>query len=135
SFSFKEMFKLRYNNFKTILERYKDFPRFAFPAGVANAASLNLSNLLITIVYSVSNVGYFSLANRILGAPSMLIGQSISQVYYQKASEEIRRKGNCSSIFKSTLKKLLLLSIPIYLTFFFLSELLFPYIFGTEWKL
>lgn len=133
SFSFKEMSKLRYNNFKTLFQRYKDFPKFAFPAGIINAASLNLSNILITGLFSISNVGYFSLANRMLGAPSELLGQNISKVYYKSAVDEIRIKGNCFTIFKSTLKKLILLALPIYITLFFFSEYLFPLIFGNDW--
>src|SRR5690606_16195237 len=102
------MFCYKYKDFKTVAKRYKDFPRFAFPAGIINAASLNLSNILITGLFSISNVGYFSLANRILGAPSVLLGQNISQVYYKSAVDEINIKGNCYTIFKSTLKKLIL---------------------------
>src|SRR5690606_21145097 len=68
-----------------------------------------------------------------LGAPSVLLGQNISQVYYKSAVDEIRIKGNCFTIFKSTLKKLILLALPIYITLFFFSEYLFPLIFGNDW--
>lgn len=133
AFSFRYMFKYKYNDFKNVMTRYKNFPRFAFPAGVANAATLNISNLLITSVYSVNSVGQFSLANRILGAPSMLISRSIAQVYYQKASEEIRLVGNCSQIFKTTIKKLLLIVFPIFIPIALLSKWMFPIIFGSNW--
>jgi O-antigen/teichoic acid export membrane protein len=133
AFSVKKMLKHKLIDFYPVMKRYIDFPRFAFPAGVANTTTLNISNLLITTVYSVNNVGYFSLANRILGAPSVLISQSIAQVYYQKASEEIRKNGNCKQIFKATLKKLLLLSFPIFLPIALLSRWLFPFVFGADW--
>lgn len=133
-FSFKQMFKHKFSNFKAVMERYKDFPRYAFPAGIANAATLNISNLLILSVYSASNVGFFSLANRILGAPSVLISQSIAKVYYQKASEDVRRIGNCRGIFNSTFKKLFFLSLPIFIPTALLSDWAFPFIFGADWR-
>jgi len=133
-FRFKKMFGFKLKDFKDIAKRYKDFPRFAFPAGIANAATLNITNILITSVYSVSYVGFFSLANRILGAPSALISQSISQVYYQNANEEKINNGSCIVIFKSTLKKLVILAVSVFIPLALLSELLFPFIFGNEWK-
>lgn len=133
SFKFSRMFAYRLDEFKPLMLRYKDFPRFAFPAGIANAATLNISNLLITSIYTVNDVGHFSLANRIVGAPSVLISHSIAQVYYQKASEELRTFGNCKRVFKSTFKKLLLIVIPIFLPISLLSSWFFPLIFGNEW--
>lgn len=134
-FSYREMFQYKYNDLKGVMKRYRDFPRFAFPAGIANAATLNISNLLISSVYSVSVVGFFSFANRILGAPSVLLSQSIGQVFYQKACEEIHLNGNCYKIFKSTLKKLLIMVLPIYLPIAFISSWIFPIVFGQEWAL
>jgi O-antigen/teichoic acid export membrane protein len=133
SFKYKEMLSYKYKDLKTVLHRYRDFPRYAFPAGLANATTLNISNLLITSIYSVNDVGQFSLANRIIGAPNVLIAQSVSQVYYQKACEEIKNHGNCKSIFLSTLKKLVVLVVPIYIPLIFISKWIFPFIFGSEW--
>lgn len=133
SFKYKEMISYKYKDLKTVMHRYRDFPRYAFPAGLANATTLNISNLLITSIYSVNDVGQFSLANRIIGAPNVLIAQSVSQVYYQKACEEIATYGNCKSIFLSTLKKLVVLVVPIYIPLIFVSKWIFPFIFGLEW--
>jgi O-antigen/teichoic acid export membrane protein len=133
SFKYKEMISYKYKDLKTVLHRYRDFPRYAFPAGLANATTLNISNLLITSIYSVNDVGQFSLANRIIGAPNVLIAQSVSQVYYQKACEEIKIRGNCKSIFLSTLKKLIVLVVPIYIPLIFVSKWIFPFIFGLDW--
>ena len=90
SFKYKEMISYKYKDLKTVLHRYRDFPRYAFPAGLANATTLNISNLLITSIYSVNDVGQFSLANRIIGAPNVLIAQSVSQVLLSKLVKKLK---------------------------------------------
>lgn len=134
SFSFRQMFQHKLHDFKNVSLKYREFPYYAFPAGIANSASLNIASLLMTSIYSISFVGFFALAYRILSAPSILISRNVAQVYYQEACEEIRTKGNCYSVFKSTLKKLTILAIFVFVPLFFSSEYLFPLIFGNEWS-
>lgn len=112
---------------------YKKFPIFSLPSIFINSINLNISNFLISSVFSLTTLGFYSLTQRILGIPARVIGSSFSQVYFQKASQEYNQKKSTEIIFIKTLKKLVAISIPIFLILFFVVEPAFVFIFGQEW--
>lgn len=120
---------------KEMAVRYKKFPLFSLPSVVLNSISLNSIPILISTIFSVTVLGFFSLAQRILGAPSRVLGTSISQVYYQKASQDFRDKGTARPIFEKTLVRLTLISLGVFIPLFFIAEPLFEFVFGLEWRI
>lgn len=123
------------NRMKKMGKRYINFPKFSVWSTLANTLSLNVSNILISLIYSTQLLGFFSLVNRALGMPSSLIGNSIGQVFFQQASKEKQQTNNTISIFKSTFKKLVLIGIPVFTLIFFFVEDIFAFVFGEEWRI
>jgi O-antigen/teichoic acid export membrane protein len=115
-------------------KRYKRFPLFTMPSTLANSASVNLTGILISAMYSIASVGFYSLANRVLGMPGTLIGKSLSNVYYKEAVDHRKKHGHAKIVFKSTLKKLLLIAFPLFLLIFLFAEDIFALVFGEEWR-
>lgn len=115
-------------------KRYRRFPIFTLPATLANTAAINLTGILISAMYSITSVGFYALANRILGMPGSLIGKSLANVYHKEAVDHRKTKGHAKVVFVSTVKKLLLVSIPIFLIIFLFAEDLFAFVFGEEWR-
>ena len=105
------------------------------PSTLANSLAVNLTSILISAMYTISGVGFYSLANRILGMPGTLIGKSVSNVYYKEAHDQRKKFGHAKEVFVSTLKKLLLIAIPMTITIFLLAEWLFAFVFGEEWRI
>ena len=118
-----------------LAKRYKDFPKFTMWAGLANILSRNLTNILISIFYGISTLGFYGLVQRVLGMPSALIGNSISQVFYQQATKEKQETGKAVKSFNSTVKKLIILAVPSFGILFFIVEDLFAFVFGEEWRM
>ena len=116
-------------------KRYIDFPKFMLWSTLANTLSIHVSNIFINIIYSSKTLGFFSLANRTLGMPSSLIGSSIGQVFFQQASIEYQKYNNTKKIFVSTLKKLIIIGIPIFTLIFFFIEDAIALIFGEIWRI
>jgi len=114
-------------------KRYKDFPKFTMWSVLANTLSTHLTNILISSFYSVKTLGFYSLAQRILGMPSSLIGGSIGQVFFEEATKEKHQTGKAIKTFNSTLKKLLIIAIPSFMLLYFIVEDLFGFVFGKEW--
>jgi len=114
--------------------RYKKFPIFSLPSAIANVLSGQLSNILISSFYSVSTLGFYSLIQRILAIPSVLIGNSIGQVYYQEGTKERQIRGVATNTFNTTLKKLIIIGFPFFSILFFVIEDLFSFVFGEEWR-
>jgi len=118
-----------------LAKRYKNFPKFSMWGVLANSLSYHFINILISSFFSLMTLGYYSLVQRLLAMPSSLIGKSISQVFFQQATKEKQLNGNAIKIFKTTLIKLLIISIPSFGILFFIVEDLFAFVFGEEWRI
>jgi len=116
-------------------KRYIDFPKFSMWAILANTLAVQLTNILISSFYNVKTLGFYSLAQRMLGMPSSLIGGSIGQVFFEEATKEKQKTGKAIKSFFSTLKKLVFLAIPSFTLLYFIVENLFAFIFGEEWRI
>jgi O-antigen/teichoic acid export membrane protein len=117
-----------------LAKRYKDFPKFSMWAILANTLSVQLTNILISTFYSISTLGFYSLAQRVLAMPMSLIGGSIGQVFFQEATKEKQDTGKAIKTFNSTVKKLFIIGFPIFFILFFIIEDLFAFVFGEEWR-
>ena len=129
---------LSYISKKNILQqakKYKDFPKFSLWGVFANTLSIQFTNILISSFFSVATLGFYSLVQKILGMPSALIGGSIGQVFFQEASEAKQKYGKASSVFKRTVKKLLLIGAVAFGLLYFIVEDLFALVFSEEWRI
>ncbi len=118
-----------------LAKRYKDFPKFSMWATLANTLSLHLTNILISTLYSVTTLGFYSLVQRVLGVPSSLIGNSIGQVFFQEATKEKQETGKAIKTFNSTVKNLIVIGLPSFGILFFIVEDLFAFVFSEEWRI
>ena len=127
--------KISWVEMKRLTKRYIDFPKYSMWAALSNTLSYQLLNMLITVFYSVATLGFYSLAQRILGMPSSLIGDSIGRVYFQQATIEKNQTGKAVNIFKSTTKKLVFLSCLFFIPLYFVLPTVFEITFGEQWRI
>ncbi|GGA20479.1 lipopolysaccharide biosynthesis protein [Psychrobacillus lasiicapitis] len=120
---------------KTVAKEYISLPKFSAAGSFINASAQNVNNLLLPMVFNNQLLGFYSLVNRILGTPTTLIASSISQVYFQSASAEKNQKGNNILSFTSTLKKLIILSIPLFGVLYLIIDNFIVLIFGKDWEM
>lgn len=116
-------------------KRYIRFPKITLWATLSNSLSLNSMNIFISIMYSSSTLGFYSVVQKVLGMPTTLISRSIGQVFFEKANADRNRLGNAQECFKSTLLKLLVIGVCIFGPLFFVVEDLFTFVFGEEWTI
>ena len=116
-------------------KRYINFPKFSLLASLANNLSFNLINIFVPMIYSLSTLGFYSLAEKMLGIPSSFIGTSIAQVFFQEGALEKQRTGKVICTFDGALKKLIVISIPVFGVLFFVVEDVFGFVFGEDWKI
>ena len=126
--------KVNVGEIKKVAKRYINFPKFSMWAILANSLAYNLTNILISLYYSVATLGFYSFAQKMLGMPSSLIGRSIGQVYFQQAVAEKQKTGKAVHTFAKTSKKLFLFSAVIFIPMYFILPLAFEVIFGSEWR-
>lgn len=126
---------LYYKSIFTYIVRYKKFPLYSLPGALLNVLSGNIVSLLLPTLFSLSTLGFYSLAHRALGVPSSLIGSSISNVFFQQATEEKNKTGKIINTFNSTIKKLIVISLVIFSIAYFVIEDIFTFAFGENWRI
>jgi len=115
-------------------KRYSDFPKYSMWAILANSLSNNFNKILISSFYGVNILGFYSLTNRLLGLPSSVIGNSVSQVFFQRAAAEKRETGKAVQAFNSTVKKMFILSLPMLIIGILFLEPAIAFAFGEKWR-
>lgn len=126
---------ISFKRIKIQAQRYNRFPKYSLGAIFANTLSRNLLNIIISSVFSSSILGFYYMGQRVLGLPSALIGNSIGQVFFQTAIKEKQATGKAIKIYKSTMKKLLVIAVPGVIVGSFLLESIFALFLGEEWRI
>ncbi|WP_171030944.1 MULTISPECIES: lipopolysaccharide biosynthesis protein [Pseudomonas] len=119
---------------KQVAYRYRDFPKYSMWATLANGISVNVLSFLLSTFYSLAALGFYNLVQRVLAAPSAVVGSAIGQVFYQRASVELRESGNMRRSFRAAWLRLLAISIPPFLVIYLFAEPLFAWVFGENWR-
>ena len=127
--------QIKKKKIKYLAKLYSNFPKYASWAILFNSLSNSVNNILISTFYSLSTLGFYSVVQRVLALPSSLLGNSIGEVYFQEATREKQKTGKAIVTFNKTLKKLLIISILIFLPLYFFLPELFKIVFGEKWQI
>lgn len=114
--------------------RYKSFPIYSALSVLLNTSIQNIVNIVGALLFSYSSMGFYSLAQRVLGLPSIVIGKAVGQVFLEKTISEKRKFGNSVKIFKSTLFKLLLISLLLFIPLYITINDIIIFAFGEKWQ-
>jgi teichuronic acid exporter len=125
--------KIRFKEFKPMAKEYINFPKYMLISDFSLATSQQIVPIIFSILFNSATVGFFSLANRMLKVPSIVLTSSIGNVFRNDAIDVIRATGNCRQLYRSTFKKLIFLSLPIYGFLAIFSPQLFSILFGKNW--
>ena len=90
-------------------------------------------SLFIAREFGTPSLGQFAMAASTICFPTVLIGNAIGQVYYQRAAQLWAVGDNFASLWRITAKRLIFIGLPIYATLVFLSPWLYPIVFGASW--
>ncbi len=83
--------------------------------------------------FNASVVGYLSFAQKLLGMPMSLIARSTGDVFRQEATVHYNKNKECINIYKSTFKKLFIISILPFSFLFLFAPIIFSIVFGENW--
>lgn len=120
------------NRMYFLAKKYKDIPLLNTIISFLNTLSNEIPMLMITKYFGLSTAGIYGLAIKVGRAPSGIIQESVSQVFFNKATETYNKKKSLEKIIKKTFLQLFKISIliftPLTIISFFLDT-----IFGEEW--
>tara|TARA_B100001758_G_scaffold210249_1_gene192895 strand:- start:208 stop:1527 length:1320 start_codon:yes stop_codon:yes gene_type:complete len=120
-------------NIKNALIKYKDFPVFNALPSFLNTFSLMFPVIIVSYLYGKEITGQFDLSRVVLALPLALISISVSQVYLQRISEQIKNKQKIFNEYKKMLFLLSSLSIPGAIIGYLICEPIFTLFFGENW--
>ncbi|MGY0561502.1 lipopolysaccharide biosynthesis protein [Luteimonas sp. A277] len=112
---------------------YRDFAIYRTPQVVLKAFALGLPVMLLGALFDMKQAGFYALARMALGAPTTLIGQSMSTVIYPRIAQARNRDENVARlVIQGSLALSGLAAVP-FLTIIVFGPQLFGLIFGAEW--
>lgn len=127
--------KVKKNKTFALAKKYSSFPKYLIAAHGLNTGSSQIPVILLSIFFNSATSGFYTLTQRVFGAPMSLVAGAIGDVFRQEASHAYAYTGNCKAIYEKSFKRLLAISILPFSIFFFIAPQIFSWIFGDAWKI
>lgn len=125
---------LNLNFLKKIARKNSAFPKYMLPSAMVNSVSVGMMGLFIPMQYGNVMNGFYSQINRLLGSPSLLISNAVSQVFLRGASADKHNGEKLSKTFSSVTKWLAILSVFPFGFLLLFGDPIIPLFLGPEWK-
>lgn len=111
------------------------FPLISTPSALINAAGFSLPVIMLERFYGAQAVGVFSLLERVMGIPTVLIGQPLSQLFSHSYRSSLARGGAAAvaTIRKAVGSAALLGGVP-FVVLLCAGAPLFNWVFGPQWE-
>lgn len=113
----------------TALE-FKRFPMYVLPAALLATLGLNAPPFLFQSMFSLQDVGFYAIANRFLMAPSALVGGAVAEAFRAEFVDRQKQGFESAAFFRTTLRKLVIVGLPIFGGFYLIAPSLFVLLFG-----
>lgn len=113
---------------------YKRFPAYSMPAGILNASAIHVTPFLIIYMYGSASAGFFSLAQRAMGAPMAFLGMAIGSVFLSELAE--KKNKHPEQLFRFycvACRNLILIGFPIVAVATIVLWFGVEFIFGEQW--
>lgn len=115
--------------------RYRRFPLFSSWGALINALGIAAPSLMLAQHLGAVALGWYGLADRVVGLPSILLGQAISQVYMGEVSRLIHTDpAKVLGLFRKLLGRVALMGLAPTFVIILAGPWLFRLVFGLEWQ-
>lgn len=119
---------------RAVAKAHSDYPKRLVPSGLMGTVAYSLPIFVIGSAGGARYAGYYALGMQIFGTASVLLSNSVAQVFRERAARSYRESGE----FRSVTRKTLLYSVPaggaVALAGCVLSAFLVTPIFGQQWS-
>lgn len=113
--------------------RYKDFSLFFTLSGLLNEASAKLPAIMLALFFKPAIVGYYSIGNKMIKTPADLLGQSISNVFFQKLSSINNEKESAGNLSGSLFARMVAFSFLPTVVLAIGGKSIIAIVLGSEW--
>src|SRR3990172_3054399 len=117
-----------------VLKRYRKFPLLDTWGSLVNTLSWQLPILMLSIYFTQTDIGHYSMANRFILLPMTLIGNAVAQVFFQRASEVQAVTGSIAKSAELVFQRLVAISLPLAILLAMFGPQLFIFVLGKQWE-
>lgn len=133
SFNIKQWIGIR--GIRSAAVEQKDFLIYRMPQSILNAASLGLPVIVLTNYFGSSAAGQYAITTLLIGAPVMLLGNAVLEVFFPKITIVVRETP--SEVFKLLCKSMIFMALVGVLPFGVIAlygDVILPWVLGIEWQ-
>ncbi|MBN2788828.1 MAG: lipopolysaccharide biosynthesis protein [Candidatus Delongbacteria bacterium] len=125
--------QLKISTLKEQMIKYRKFPQFFLFSELTNYFSSNIPVLFLTNLFSSTVAGLYSIPHKFINVPMSMLGTSVSQVYYRKATLLKADSEELGKVTFEIYKKMIYLGIiPLSIVAGY-GDIIFGFILGAEW--
>lgn len=125
--------KVRLRGMMQSAVKYKEFPLYTMPGRLLNTLGQSMPVILLTAFFSGEEAGFFSMAMMVFVLPITVIGNTLGDVYRQRANEEYQSTGCCLRSYDKLLKTTVVMGVGALAVLVWFLPWLMKVILGSEW--
>jgi O-antigen/teichoic acid export membrane protein len=119
---------------RQVARAHRDFALYRMPQSVLRTASIGLPVIALTALFGSGSAGQYSITTLMLGAPVVLLGDAVGEVFYPKITRAIAsHASNAGDLILKAMIALLALGIVPFGTIMLFGDRILPAILGSEW--
>lgn len=130
---FVDLSKIHFSRMVDTFLEYKSYLKYSNSEALANSASAQLPMLLIAYYSLGPDAGYLMLAMKVVAVPAALVIGALSQVFVSLAPAK-NREGMLATCTSQSMIQSIRIGVGPILFIGLVSPVLFPWLFGDEWK-
>jgi len=113
--------------------KYRNFPKINTPHAFIGSLQDHGIVYVIMAFFNKAILGSYAFAFSLVTAPATLIGSSIYQVFYQKATRALQDGQDIQAMVLRIYRNLFMIGLPIFAILFFWGPPIFGFVFGEDW--
>lgn len=117
---------------RRVASQYRRFPMIVTPSSMLNVALGQAPQLLFAALISPAVAGYYVVANRLIGMPSLLVSGAVSSGFYSDAANA-HREGKLAARLSAYTGTLVRVGLPIFGVVAVSAETFVPFLLGAQW--
>ncbi|MFJ7970213.1 lipopolysaccharide biosynthesis protein [Psychrobacillus sp. NPDC096389] len=132
--NFRKTGKINIESLKRVMVEKKDYMLFSTTSEFFYILVSQSIPFLIVLYFNPKLAGFYAFGMKIVNAPMVLIGKSISQVYISEIRTITDNLGKIEILFNKIVMKLFLVTCLPYVLLLIFGSGIFSFIFGSEWE-
>lgn len=126
--------KLTTKDLKELGVQLRDYPLYRAPQAFLSALSHSIPVLLLAALFGPASAGFYALSKSVLTAPATLVGNSVGNVFYQRAAELVNKGESPVRLLIKSSYWLFIIILLLFLVIIIIGPVVFSTFFGETWR-